>query len=61
MVGVLSGNGWKLYYIEDFLDIPHDAAQEKNLDKMAGIIIAFILLIVIIAVLVILANNKNSA
>ena len=26
MVGALSGNGWKLYYIEDFLDIPHDAA-----------------------------------
>ena len=61
MGAVLPGNGRMLYYIEDFFEIPHDAAQEKNLDKMAGIIIIFILLIVIIAVLVIPVNNKNSA
>ena len=31
-MGGLSKNGELLYYIEVFLEIPHDAAQEKNLD-----------------------------
>ena len=62
------------YYAEVFLEIPHDATQEKNLDvfifpclaKMCFKIIAQIkyemigILIVIIALLIIHANNKKS-
>ena len=32
MEGRLSGNGGFPYYIELFLEVPHEAALEKNLD-----------------------------
>ena len=63
---------WGLvYYIEVFLDIPHDAAQGKNLDmcilslltKIWCKVIAYIkyeMIDIVIAVLIIHADKENS-